>query len=129
MGWVVHEANGKIVNLVEGAVDDTYAARVADLGYIASQAPLVDFMEKPSGSVYWNGTAVADRPAMPIVQTGGSLTGLPNPAAVSVASGSGTQTATVTDGHLELTSDVADVYTVRIAAWPYLDWTGTVTIT
>lgn len=138
MAWIVVDAAGRIMQTVEGEVDDSFGDRVAGLGYTAAPVPLPDILGKRIASIYWNGSGIAARAPLPAALSKAEITAngtdiavlskLPKPTAVTVTGADGSsQAMPVTDGSLTLTSDVADTYTITAVAWPYLDWTGTVT--
>lgn len=53
------------------------------------------------------------------------LTDLPDPCTITYTGPGFTQTAKVTGGTAEFTTDVAGMHTVKVVAFPYLDWEGT----
>jgi hypothetical protein len=122
-------------------VDPSFPARMAELGRGVISVPLASIFGLDVSTVWVevaeDGVFITEREPLPAVLSKAAIrpngkdtaivTGLPSPSEINVTSSVGSQTVTVTDGSLEITSDVADTFTLTAAVWPYLDWSATVT--
>lgn len=132
MAWIVHDADGRITQTVEGEVDETFPERVAALGGTAAQVPLQDIFDRRVHEIYFRDGEVVRRPIIDAAPSKLQISadgvdtsvidGLPRPCEVVVNG----EAYTIDDGRLDLTSDMPADYEIRIDHWPFMPWSATV---